>query len=114
MKVRRRPPRLRWPSSRSSSSRRRRFPVQDRPENVVIAVEEEPTDEDYDLTDTFIIISSALVQTECGFDLPGLPPETLLPRILRRTRNNPKRSRDWDTVVHELGHYFGLHEDESF
>ena len=93
----------------------------DRLENVVIAVEEEPTDEDYDLTDTpddeeLLGIFRGPMQTEVSFsDLPGLPPEIAVFRgpILRCTRNNREAVKEIkDTVVHELGHYFGLHEDE--
>jgi len=93
----------------------------DRLENVVIAVEEEPTDEDYELTDTpddeeLFGIYRGPMRTQQSFDdLPGLPPEIAVFRgpILRCTANNREAVKEIkDTVVHELGHYFGLDDDE--
>ena len=90
-------------------------------ENVVIAVEEEPTDEDYELTDTpddeeLLGIYRGAMRTQTSFDdLPGLPPEIAVFRgpILRCTSNNREAVKEIkDTVVHELGHFFGLDDDE--
>jgi predicted Zn-dependent protease with MMP-like domain len=90
-------------------------------ENVVVAVEEEPTDEDYDLSDTpdedeLFGIYRGPMRTELSFDtLPGLPPEVVVFRgpILRCTSSNREAVREIkDTLVHELGHYFGLDDDE--
>ena len=90
-------------------------------ENVAITVEEEPTEEDYALTETpddeelFGIYRGAM-RTEMSFgDLPGLPPEIAVFRgpILRCTENNREAVKEIkDTVVHELGHYFGLDDEE--
>jgi predicted Zn-dependent protease with MMP-like domain len=90
-------------------------------ENVVIAVEDEPTDEDYELTDTpddedlFGIYRGAM-RTEMTWDmLPGLPPQVVVFRgpILRNTETSREAVREIrDTIVHELGHYFGLEDDE--
>ncbi|MEO8056269.1 MAG: metallopeptidase family protein [Acidobacteriota bacterium] len=90
-------------------------------ENVVIAVEDEPTDEDYDLTDTpddedlFGIFRGAM-RTEMTWDvLPDLPPQVVVFRgpILRNTDTSREAVREIkDTIVHELGHYFGLEDDE--
>lgn len=90
-------------------------------DNVVIAVEDEPTDEDYELTDTpddedlFGIFRGAM-RTEMSWDaLPGLPPEVVVFRgpILRNTGTSREAVREIkDTLVHELGHFFGLEDDE--
>jgi predicted Zn-dependent protease with MMP-like domain len=89
--------------------------------NVVVSVEEEPTEEDLDETDTpdeeelFGIFRGAM-QTEYSFsDLPMLPPQAVIFRgpILRCTSSRREAIREIkDTVVHEIGHYFGLEDDE--
>ncbi len=93
----------------------------ERLQNVVIAVEEEPTDEDYELTETpddeelFGIYRGAKRTEMLLSDLPGLPPEIAVFRgpILRCTRNNREAVQEIkDTVVHELGHYFGLDDED--
>jgi predicted Zn-dependent protease with MMP-like domain len=93
----------------------------ERLENVVIAVEEEPTDEDYDLTDTpddeeLLGIFRGAMSTERRFDeLPGLPPEAVVFRgpILRVAETREEVLQEIrETLVHELGHYFGLEDDE--
>ncbi len=90
-------------------------------ENVVIAVEEEPEEEDYVETETpddeelFGIYRGAKRTEMLISDLPGLPPEIAVFRgpILRCTRSNREAVNEIkDTVVHELGHYFGLDDDE--
>ncbi len=94
---------------------------QGRLENVVIAVEDEPSDEDYELTNTpddeeLFGIFRGPMRTEMSFDmLPGLPPQVVVFRgpILRNTRNSGEAVKEIkDTLVHELGHYFGLEDDE--
>jgi predicted Zn-dependent protease with MMP-like domain len=94
---------------------------QERLENVVIAVEEEPREDDFVLTDTpddeeLLGIYRGPMRTEMGFgDLPCLPPEIAVFRgpILRVTANNREAVKEIkDTVVHELGHYFGLDDEE--
>jgi predicted Zn-dependent protease with MMP-like domain len=93
----------------------------ERLENVVIAVEEEPTEDDYVLTETpddeelFGIYRGPMRTEMLLSDLPGLPPEIAVFRgpILRNTANNREAVKEIkDTVVHELGHYFGLDDDE--
>ena len=90
-------------------------------ENVVIAVEDEPTDEDYDLTGTpededLFGIFRGPMRTEMSWDmLPALPPEAVVFRgpILRNTNSSREAVKEIkDTLVHELGHYFGLEDDE--
>ena len=94
---------------------------QGRLENVVIAVEDEPSDEDYKLTNTpddeeLFGIFRGPMRTEMSFDmLPGLPPQVVVFRgpILRNTRSGGEAVKEIkDTLVHELGHYFGLEDDE--
>lgn len=94
---------------------------QNRLENVVIAVEDEPTDEDYELTDTpddeeLFGIYRGPMRTEMTWDmLPGLPPQVVVFRgpILRNTRSSREAVKEIkDTLVHELGHYFGLEDEE--
>jgi predicted Zn-dependent protease with MMP-like domain len=90
-------------------------------ENVVVAAEEEPTEDDYALTGTpddeeLFGIYRGPMRTEMGFgDLPGLPPEIAVFRgpILRSTSTTREAVNEIkDTVVHELGHYFGLDDEE--
>ena len=90
-------------------------------ENVVIAVEDEPTDEDYDLTDTpddedLFGIYRGPMRTEMTWDMiPGLPPQVVVFRgpILRNTGSSLEAVKEIkDTIVHEHGHYFGLEDDE--
>ena len=94
---------------------------QSRLENVVIAVEDEPADEDYDLTDTpgdedLFGVYRGPMRTEMTWDgLPGLPPQVVVFRgpILRNTGSSREAVREIkDTIIHELGHYFGLEDDE--
>jgi predicted Zn-dependent protease with MMP-like domain len=94
---------------------------QARLDNVVIAVEDEPTDEDYELTDTpddedLFGIFRGPMRTEMTWDvLPGLPPMVVVFRgpILRNTSTSREAVREIkDTLIHELGHYFGLEDDE--
>jgi predicted Zn-dependent protease with MMP-like domain len=90
-------------------------------DNIVIAVEEEPEDDDYDLTDTpddeeLLGIYRGPMRTETSFDdLPGLPPQVVVFRgpILRCTETKADIVREVEeTVRHELGHYFGLEDEE--
>ena len=90
-------------------------------ENVVIAIEDEPTDEDYELTGTpededLFGIFRGPMRTEMSWDmLPSLPPQAVVFRgpILRNTGSNREAVKEIkDTLVHELGHYFGLEDDE--
>jgi predicted Zn-dependent protease with MMP-like domain len=90
-------------------------------ENVAVAVEEEPTDEDYEGTRTpddeeLLGIYRGPMRTEHSFgELPGLPSEVVVFRgpILRCCRTSREAVREIaDTVRHELGHYFGLEDEE--
>jgi predicted Zn-dependent protease with MMP-like domain len=93
-------------------------------ENVVIAVEEEPNREDLESfehdddpeTDQELLgIYRGVPLTERSHDMTLLPDEIA---IFRGPINRVARTRDEaveevrETVIHELGHYFGLGDDE--
>ena len=93
-------------------------------ENVVVVVEDEPghddlellDDEDDDPDDELLGIYRGIALTERSHDmLPALPDQIAIFRgpILRVARNRRDAVREIrETVIHELGHYFGLHDDE--
>lgn len=95
-------------------------------ENVVVTVEEEPNaedlesleaddDNDDDENSELLGIYRGVALTERTHDMPLLPDEIA---VFRGPINRVVGS--WDeaveevreTVMHELGHYFGLHDDE--
>jgi predicted Zn-dependent protease with MMP-like domain len=92
-------------------------------ENVVIAVEDEPTDEDLESIDDeddgadseLLGIFRGVALTERSHDMPLLPDEIA---VFMGPINRVSRSRDEairevrETLIHELGHYFGLDHDE--
>lgn len=88
--------------------------------NVVIAVEEEPSAEDLesieDDDDSEILgIYRGIAITERTHDMPLLPDEIA---VFRGPINRVTRTREEaveqvrETVIHELGHYFGLDDAE--
>ena len=93
-------------------------------ENVVVVVEDEPghddlellDDEDDDPDDELLGIYRGIALTERSHDMmPALPDQIAIFRgpILRVARNRRDAVREIrETVIHELGHYFGLHDDE--
>lgn len=89
-------------------------------QNVAIVVEEEPSDEDLELLeddgDELLGIYRGLALTHRSHDmLPMLPDQIAIFRgpILRTTGTRAEaRAEIRDTVIHELGHYFGL-DDHS-
>ena len=90
-------------------------------ENVVISVEEEPSDEDLDSIEDddgseLLGIYRGVALTERSYDeAPFLPDEIA---VFRGPINRVVRTRDEavhevrETVIHELGHYFGLGDEE--
>ena len=89
-------------------------------ENVVVAVEEEPSDADYDETDTpddheLFGIFRGVPFFQRGSTVSSLPAQIAIFRgpILRSfaTRGEAVRAIR-DTVVHEVGHMLGLDDDE--
>lgn len=91
-------------------------------DNVAIVVEEEPTDEDLELLDDaddggeLLGIYRGVALTQRHHDmLPMLPDQIAIFRgpINRITRTRGEAIEEIrDTVIHELGHYFGLHDHE--
>ncbi len=88
-------------------------------ENVVITVEDEPGQEDSALRGEggeLLGIFRGVPLTRKSHDaLPSLPNQIAIFRgpILRTTRTRAETSAQIrDTIVHELGHYFGLDDEE--
>ena len=89
-------------------------------ENVVIAVEEEPADEDYDETDTpdeeeLFGIFRGVPYFDRGSLVSSLPAQIAIFRgpILRSCDSRGEAVREIrDTVVHEIGHMLGLDDEE--
>lgn len=90
--------------------------------NVVIAVEDEPTDDDLKCTEggadndsELLGIYRGVALTERTHDMP-LQPDVIA--VFRGPINRVTRTRHEalqevrETVLHELGHYFGLDDDE--
>ncbi len=90
-------------------------------ENVVVTVDEEPSEEDLqsvgdDDEDAELLgIYRGVALTNRGHDAPLLPDEIA---VFRGPINRIARTREEavyevrETVVHELGHYFGLSDEE--
>jgi predicted Zn-dependent protease with MMP-like domain len=89
-------------------------------ENVTIVVEEEPNDDDFldgdrDDGSELLGMYRGVALTERTHNAPLLPDEIV---IFRGPINRVARFRDdvirqvHETVIHELGHYFGLSDDE--
>lgn len=90
--------------------------------NVDITIEEEPTEDDIIDADTDADADSELLGiyrgvalTERTHDMPLLPDEIVIfsgpVNRVARTRSEVVRQVR-ETVIHELGHYFGLSDDE--
>jgi predicted Zn-dependent protease with MMP-like domain len=89
-------------------------------QNVAVVVEEEPSDDDLDLIEEeggeLLGIYRGVALTRRTHDmLPMLPDQIAIFRgpIMRiaRTRSNAVHEIR-DTVIHELGHYFGLDDHD--
>ncbi|HEY4641967.1 MAG TPA: metallopeptidase family protein [Thermoanaerobaculia bacterium] len=88
-------------------------------DNVAVVVEEEPTDDDLDVMDEgaseLLGIYRGVPKTRRTYDMMLLPDQIAIFRgpILRVTRNRRDAvTQIRQTVIHELGHYFGLGDDE--
>ena len=93
-------------------------------ENVAVMVEEEPTDEDLEEVgmnpddpeeDELFGLYQGVPMTDRDSGYSALPDRVVIFRgpILRACESRREVIREVrDTVVHELGHYFGLEEDE--
>lgn len=89
-------------------------------ENVVVTVEEEPSEEDLeavglDPEDDLFGLYQGVPQSERDSFYNALPDRVVIFRgpILRACTSRREVIREVrDTVVHELGHHFGLDEDD--
>ena len=88
-------------------------------DNVAVVVEEEPSDEDLDALDEganeLLGIYRGVPMTERHYDALRLPDQIAIFRgpILRVARSRSDALHEIrDTVIHELGHYFGLGDEE--
>jgi len=92
-------------------------------ENIAVVVEEEPSEEDLELLgedrdeyDELLGIYRGIALTHRTHDmLPALPDQVAIfrgpiNRIAMTRREAVRQIRE--TVIHELGHYFGLHDDD--
>jgi predicted Zn-dependent protease with MMP-like domain len=90
-------------------------------QNVAVVVEEEPSDEDLDLleddsADELLGIYRGVALPHRTHDMLPLLPDQIA--IFRGPINRIARTRGEaileirDTVIHELGHYFGLHDHD--
>jgi predicted Zn-dependent protease with MMP-like domain len=87
--------------------------------NIAVVVEEEPTEEDLDLVeesgDELLGIYRGTPLPERSYGMPLMPDQIAIFRgpILRIARSRHEAQREIrDTVIHELGHYFGLDDHE--
>ncbi|HEX8171029.1 MAG TPA: metallopeptidase family protein [Thermoanaerobaculia bacterium] len=88
--------------------------------NVAIVVEEEPSDEDLELLDDehgeLLGIYRGVALTQRTHDMLPMLPDQIA--IFRGPINRVARTRGdalheiRETVIHELGHYFGLHDHD--
>ncbi|HEY0139925.1 MAG TPA: metallopeptidase family protein [Thermoanaerobaculia bacterium] len=89
-------------------------------DNIAIVVEEEPTADDLEALEDeggeLLGLYRGIARTHRTFDMmPTLPDQIAIFRgpILRVARGRRDAVEEIrDTVIHELGHYFGLHDDE--
>lgn len=91
-------------------------------DNVAVVVEEEPNDDDLDALEDpegdseLLGIYRGVALTHRSHDmLPMLPDQIAIFRgpILRIARNRREAVHEIrDTVIHELGHYFGLGDED--
>ena len=89
-------------------------------QNVAISIEEEPNDDDFDLVEDdeyeLLGIYRGVPLTERTYGNDPLLPDEIA--IFRGPINRIAETRDEaieevrETVIHELGHYFGLEDDE--
>jgi predicted Zn-dependent protease with MMP-like domain len=86
--------------------------------NIVVIVEEEPSERDRDALEDpryeLLGIFRGIPRTRRTYDMTSMPDQIAIFRgpILRTARNRDDAiAQVRDTVIHELGHYFGLSDD---
>ena len=92
-------------------------------DNIAIVVEEEPSDDDLEALgddaepdDELLGIYRGVARTERSYDMMPMLPDQIaifrgpILRVAATKRDAIDEIRE--TVIHELGHYFGLHDDE--
>jgi predicted Zn-dependent protease with MMP-like domain len=86
--------------------------------NIVVIVEEEPSESDRDALEDpryeLLGIFRGIPRTRRTYDMTSMPDQIAIFRgpILRIARNRDEAvAQIRDTVIHELGHYFGLSDD---
>lgn len=92
----------------------------DRMQNIVIVIEAEPAPHDYEVLESdeseLLGIFRGIPLPDMSYSaLPNLPNQIAIFRgpILRICRTRREAVREIrETVIHELGHYFGLSDDE--
>jgi predicted Zn-dependent protease with MMP-like domain len=86
--------------------------------NIAVIVEEEPSQSDRNLLDDprseLLGIFRGIPRTRRTYDMTSMPDQIAIFRgpILRLARTRDAAVQEIrDTVIHELGHYFGLDDD---
>jgi predicted Zn-dependent protease with MMP-like domain len=90
-------------------------------ENIAVVIADEPDEDDFDLSDTpheheLLGIFRGVARTDLSWtQLPSLPNQIVIFRrpILRIARSRAEVVAEvQETVIHELGHFFGLSDEE--
>ena len=90
-------------------------------ENIAVVIADEPDEDDFDQTDTpheheLLGIFRGVARTDSSWtQLPSLPNQIVIFRrpILRIARSRAEVVAEvQETVIHELGHFFGLSDEE--
>ena len=95
--------------------------IGERLDNIAVVVEDEPSDEDLldagldPETETMFGVYQGVALTDRSFSDSGLPDRIVIYRrpLLEECQDRTELVREiQDTVVHEIGHFFGLGEED--
>jgi predicted Zn-dependent protease with MMP-like domain len=95
--------------------------IGERLDNIAVVVEDDPTDEELidagldPETETLFGLYQGVALTERGYADPMLPDRIVIYRLplLEECQDRVELIREiQDTVVHEIGHFFGLGEED--